>query len=93
MIQFPVAVTMPDGTVHRPAKVYAHQGQTDIYVWDRDARDAALVATLTGEPESSGFRQWIVAVEAPEPVRIAATGGCGCGHPLKRWSPPRPVVG
>lgn len=87
VIQFPVAVTMPDGREYRPAKVYAHGGVTDVYVWNRDTQEADLVATLPGLPVDAGFRQWQVG-----DVRIAATGGCGCGHPLKRWSPPRPVT-
>ncbi len=89
MILYPVTVTIPGDppTIHKSAKVYAHDGITEVYVWDREANDAALVLSLTGEPEPNGFRQHIVGQ-----VTIAATGGCGCGAPLKRWSPPRPVI-
>lgn len=85
MLQFPVQVTIPGPVVYKPAKVYAAAGVTHVYVW-RDGA-AVEVATLDGTPEAAGFRQWRVG-----DVLIAATGGCGCGHPLKRWSPPRPVV-
>lgn len=92
MIQFPVAVTLPDGTFHKPAKAYSHEGVTDLYVWDRTSQAAALVGSFPGELEPAGFRQWTIANDGA-PIAVAATGGCGCGHPLKRWAPPRPVVG
>lgn len=92
MILYPVAIQNPDGSVrHKPAKVYAHDGYTEVYVWDRDAGDAAQVMRLEGSPVPNGFRQWKVTTGEGD-VLIAATGGCGCSHPLKRWSPPRPVI-
>lgn len=89
MILFPVTVTIPGDpdVVHTPAKVYAAQGKTHVYVWNRETHQAEEVATLDGHPTTAGFRQYAVG-----DVHIAETGGCGCGHPLKRWSPPRPVV-
>lgn len=87
MLQFPVVVTIPgpDGpTVHRPAKVYVADGTTRVYVWENGA--AREVANLAGVPEAAGFRQWRLG-----DVTIASTGGCGCGHPLKRWAPERPI--
>lgn len=90
VLRFPVHVTLPNGTEHRPAKVHTHDGVVDVYVWNRDLRDAELVATIPGTLEPAGHRQWAVYGEH-DPMRVADTGGCGCGHPLKRWSPPRPV--
>lgn len=89
MLLFPVTVTIPGDpdVVHTPAKVYAAQGTTTVYVWDRSSRSAVVAATLDGEPVKAGLRQWRVG-----DALVAETGGCGCGHPLKRWVPPKPVV-
>lgn len=93
MLLFPVAVTVPASgdtpeQFWKPAKVYAHDGTTEVYVWNRDTQAAEMVLEIPGEPEPAGFRQRLVG-----DVLIAETGGCGCGHPLKRWSPPRPIRG
>lgn len=93
MIVFVAEVTAPDGTVVSSfAKVHAAQGIVNVWGWDRDARALDLLATFPGTLIPAGFRQWTVDVPEVGTYRVADTGNCGCGHPLKHARLPRPVV-
>lgn len=92
MIVFVAEVTGPDGEVLSAfAKVHAAQGRVNVYDWDRDNRRIRLVTSLEGVPKPGGFRQWQVVTDSGT-YRVRDTGACGCGHPLKHATLPRPVV-
>lgn len=92
VILFPIEVLNPDGTsLHSRAKVVASEGTTRVYVWDFRSNTAQQVMEVQGEPVQAGATCWTIATgEGTIPLRKSA--GCGCGHPLKRWHPPAPVV-
>lgn len=92
MILYPVNVDGPDGArLATNAKVYAAHGRTIVYAWDADARQVVEALSLPGTPRPNGFRQHAIDTEEGM-YRLAETGHCGCGHPLKRWHPPAPVI-
>lgn len=85
---FPFKLTLPDGTLHDPVKVFA-DGRT-VRVWGTpNGRTPEIVAQADGvmERTEGGWR-----VAAPDgDWLLAPARGCGCGHPLKRFQPPRQV--
>lgn len=92
MIVFVAEVLDPAGEVVSSfAKVHAAQGVTTVYEWDKATRKPVVALRLEGSPKGAGFRQWTVEDPAGT-YRVRDTGNCGCGHPLKHASLPRPVI-
>lgn len=96
---FPVAIVI-DGTLHEPALLWATEDRTEVWTAG-DSRDRTLVATLAPVTERTRSKgQFLETDKGNRKVRYVAqladgtemligqAPGCGCGHPLKSWSPP-----
>ena len=87
---WPADVTLPDGTALRRCRVYITT--TDLVVFtdpEVPAFEAAVDFAQTPQPPAGNTwpRPSIdVHTDAGRAV-VSPTGGCGCGHRLKRWTP------
>jgi hypothetical protein len=82
---FPAVVKLPDGRVFSPAKVDTAGGL--VRVWAMVGREPRLVATLDAASLQAGGTPKLLA-SAADGTRIERRSGCGCSHPLKRFTPP-----
>lgn len=88
---WPAAVTLPDGTHFRLARVYATR--EGLYVYDgvdHLAHFAPIDYGKTARPADSypANRKAARIITADGGViLVQRLGGCGCGHPLKHWRP------
>lgn len=90
---YPASVLFPDGSVHTRCKVYATDAGLFVYYavpgdgytpdWSSPIDYLNTARTPTGYRARLG---WEVATDAGL-VIVTADGGCGCGWPLKRWTP------
>lgn len=89
-VWFPATVILPDTTEQlRVCKVYATDAGLVVY----QRTDAGITEVFrspidydrTAKPRHprNGFEVYT----DDGTVRVTANGGCGCGNPLKRWSP------
>lgn len=94
---FPAVVRTPDGTELRDAKVAvtadADRRPADLYVWVargglavREVCSPVLVAESRFPPRYAPRAPWKVATGMGV-YSVTPGGGCGCGHPLRRWTP------
>lgn len=95
---FPVSVVV-EGEVREPALIWATDEATDIYVSGPN-REVIRIATFAGATakvrahgeflEGEPRRRVMFVVELADGSRLLAgkSPGCGCGNPLKSWSPP-----
>jgi hypothetical protein len=89
---WPAAVTLPDGTHYRQARVYATR--EGLYVYDRPGAAPAHFAPIdygkTRRPVTAypANRKVVRIVTADDQaILVQPLAGCGCGHPLKSWKP------
>lgn len=90
---FPVAVTI-DGTLYDPVLILGYEDRTEVW-----AEGPTLLAS---HPQTTA-RERVKGLMAGRPLRflnrfadgsaleVAKSEGCGCGHALKRWTPPAEV--
>lgn len=106
MRMFPATVGLPDGQTVTPALLHVQDGVVYVFA-TRDVWPAGL-AVERGSNRMVVFRSAAagpVGKPGPPPasaltiatddglLEVAAGGGCGCNHPLKRWRPkPRHLV-
>lgn len=88
MIAFPHRAVAPDGTEHQPVKVFETGGEVRVVAHEQGR--AVLLAHAAGslerrKVEGSRNTVLVLATEAGE-WEITAARGCGCSHPLKRFS-------
>ncbi len=90
-VMFPARVTLADGTVHQPCRVATDTaGITRAWAWDHQAGHAIEVGHWNAEDlarADGSDRGRVRILLAVDGSAIEATGGCGCGHPLKTWRP------
>lgn len=89
---FPCLVTAPDGVVHQTCRVISGPDGTQVWAWDRDLGDARVVVSspFAVEQVSPGSRNYRLGMQGSDAVaQIKRSHSCGCGHPMKRWRPPR----
>lgn len=88
---FPATVTLPDGTTHRIAKLLIHHSRLRVWVHNRETRqiDQLIDATVTDLQISRRTREHTLTLEDESTVTYKKEGGCGCGHPLKKFRPPK----
>ena len=95
---FPVAVEI-DGTLHSPALVFATDAATEVYV-SGENRIPRLVASYPPTVERQRAKgafvggrkvRFVAAFDDGTSLAVAQAAGCGCGHPLRSWSPPAEV--
>ena len=92
---FPMHVTLPDGRQVRPAMLTVRGGVLEVFAHRQDAAGddvgrhvvRAYRGAVTG---TEGTRDLYVADTDGGTVTAIRDGGCGCGHPLKRFRPPPP---
>ena len=92
---YPAIVQIDGGEVHHNAKVYA--AEQGLYVYyavpeditgnDPDFYGAVDYANLPKPPTGYAARNGFVIPTDRGTVTITMGNGCGCGWPLKRWSP------
>lgn len=91
---FPVSVVV-DGTLHSPALLWATDEATEVYTGvdelvatlpPCEARTRAKGETLEGTDKRAKFRAEFADGTS---LLVGFASGCGCGHPLKSWSPPK----
>lgn len=90
---YPATVLLPGGVQHNRAKVFATPEGLAVY-WAVPADGytpdwfSPIDYLHTGRPRAGYAARlgWEVFTEAGL-VTVASEGGCGCGWPLKRWSP------
>lgn len=91
---FPVSVVV-DGVLHSPALLWATDEATEIYTGvdelvatlpPTDARTRANGEVLEGTDKRAKFRAQFVDGTS---LLVGFAQGCGCGHPLKSWTPPK----
>lgn len=90
---FPCLVTAPDGGVYRVCRVHSGPDGTKAYWWDPELGDARVVVSSDYAPEATahGSRHYDLPTVDGSATIIHETG-CGCGHPMKRWRLPAPVM-
>lgn len=91
---YPATVLLPDKTQHSRCKVFATpEGLAVYYAIPADGVTpdwfSEINFLVTGRPKTGynariGWDVWT----ADGLVTVTTEGGCGCGWPLKRWSPP-----
>lgn len=95
---FPVSVVV-DGTLHEPALLWATDDRTEVWVAGEERSTPRLVATFAPVQErqrAKGFLlgdtgrkvRYVLGLVDGNELAIGQAPGCGCGHPLKSWSPP-----
>lgn len=97
---FPVAVVI-DGALHEPALVWATDDRTEVWVSGATRGEPRLVATLAPvtdrarakgrfleTPKGARKVRYVAELGDGTELEIGQAPGCGCGHPLKSWSPP-----
>lgn len=86
---FPARVTLPDGTVHDPARVATDTaGITHAWTWtDGGPREIGRWAATDLTRSDGATRGHPTQLAATDGARIDTAKGCGCGHPLKTWRP------
>lgn len=93
---FPANVTLPDGRLLRTVLVWANQdgsrsiyGTSTAHVGEPVPGNPRVVkvATLEAGDVTMERGRWLLAGAVLE-----RGSGCGCSHPLKRWSPPAPAI-
>lgn len=89
---YPAGVHFPDGIVRTRCKVFAAPEGLCVY-WavapdDRPDWFSPIDFGLTTRPRTgyAARNGWDV-YTADGIVTVTAEGGCGCGWPLKRWTP------
>lgn len=92
---FPCLVTDSAGEVWSTCRVHSGPDGTRVWWWDRELGDARVVveSPSTLEKAAGGSRTYsleVVGEDAPAMIRHLTS--CGCGHPMKRWRLPRPVL-
>jgi hypothetical protein len=92
---FPCTVTIPDDeTVYLVCRVHSGPDGTTIWWWDPALQDARpIVSSSFGiERDHPAGRHYSLGLDdGDEPVRIIWGTGCACGHPMKRWTLPKPA--
>lgn len=83
---FPAAVTLPDGTVHQPARLDTHQGT--VRAWALVDGFPTLVASWPLDQLTSRVERGRRTFTTLDGALITGAKGCGCSHPLKRFRPP-----
>lgn len=93
---FPVSLLL-DGVLTEPALLWATDETTEVYVsGDTVPRLAATFASVTARTRSKGRFldgtqrkvRWIAELADGTELEVGQAPGCGCGHPLKSWTPP-----
>lgn len=86
MNMFPMTVTTPDGTVHRSCRVVADGRTCTVWRWDGSAFVVVVQADADGIDGTGPT--WTLSVDDwSDSVVMARQDGCGCGHPLKSYTP------
>lgn len=84
---YPVTVTMPDGTSHARAKVFATLDHTAVYVWPDGTPEPAVLVEADAPPERGRqSRTWTLATEGGVVQLVQGCGGCNPSR-LRRWQP------
>ena len=91
---FPCLVTTEDGQRFDTCRVISGTNGTTVYWWDREIGDARpVISSPFGlEANAPGSRNYTLGMEEGPPVSVIRLTGCGCGHPMKRWRLPKPVI-
>lgn len=86
---FPFKLTLPDGTVYDPVKILTDGRTVRVYGMP-NGRTVELVAESEETLVQVGQRRrtWTMATGMGEGL-VEPARGCGCGHPLKRFVPPK----
>lgn len=99
---FPVSVLI-DGALVEPALLWATEERTEIWVAGEHRDHPRLAATFAPVAERTRAKgpvmldgtqrkaRWIAELTDGTQLPIGQAPGCGCGHPLKSWSPPAEV--
>ena len=101
MREFPVKVTLPNGDVCDPAMVLRDGDRVQVFAAARDARNLPGVHVQSGrrngdqivrladlhtpDEQRHGRIRYLTAADST--IRVEPSGGCGCGHPLKKFRP------
>lgn len=91
---FPCLVTLPDRSVLQTCRVVSDQAGTTVWWWDPAAGTAiaAAVSPFGIEERSPGSKNYTLGMPEGDPIHVRRLSSCGCGHPMKRWRPPRVPV-
>lgn len=84
---FPVSVTRPDGAVLPQLRLAVRDGVTSLWRWGSGGPERVMETTspLHGV-DGPGRRYQLDGVDGTWQVRYTP-GDCGCGSPMKSWSP------
>lgn len=84
---FPVVVTTPDETVHRTCRLVDDGHAVALWEWPDRAPAAHRIVQSNVELTTvvPGERWELRALSGTYTIDLQ--NGCGCGHPLKFWSP------
>lgn len=97
---FPAEVALPGGIVYRTARAVITRER--VYVWLAEGQGRRLVYSEPYEPAASRVApinaprsqrtHLVLAGEEEQTVHVSRQRGCGCGNPLKGWTPWQPFA-